>query len=108
VTKYRISGPEDLHPPEPFLLPIPKVPMVEYNADELKKDPKNVEKVIGAYTKSYTGDYLPDFRSADQLISNKLDYISSLEDEYLQKAIGCEQSEKELKEAQQTLKNRLE
>ena len=51
---------------------------------------------------------MPDFKNADQLVSNKLDYIRDLEDEYLEKAIGCEQAEKELKKSQQALNNRLD
>jgi hypothetical protein len=88
-----------LHPPEPFLLPIPKVPMVEYNAEELKTDPKLAEKVIGIHAKAYTGEYLQEFRSADHLVSSKLEYINTLEEEYLSKAIECEKSEKELSKA---------
>jgi hypothetical protein len=65
----------------------------------LKNDPKMAESILGLYAKAYTGDYLQEFKSADQLVSNKLEYINSLEEEYLEKAIGCEQSEKELKNA---------
>ncbi len=41
-------------------------------------------------------------------MSSKLEYINSLEEEYLEKAIECEESEKELKKAQFALNNRLE
>ena len=40
ATRYRISGAEDLTSPNPFVLPLPPIPVIEYKADDLKDRPE--------------------------------------------------------------------
>ena len=49
---------------------------------------------MNAYTQYFSGDYIADFKNADAVVDEKLDYIKELEDDYFDKALNCEESER--------------
>ena len=61
-----------------------------------------------AYTQYFSGDYIADFKNTDAVVDEKLDYIKELEDDYFDKVLNCEESERQLEKAQSSLTKRLE
>jgi hypothetical protein len=107
ATRYRISGAEDLTSPNPFVLPLPPIPVIEYKAEDLKDRPELAEKLIHRYAVAYTGEYLEEFKASEELVKEQVEYVKVLENEYFEKAVKCEESQKELGEAQVVLNNRM-